>query len=194
MFWSESKWRDYLYNLLRLASEKFEWKSHANKICRVLYPKSFKISAYSATRVLANWQLIGGEKLDRVIWFRFWGSQLFFFFWLSIYVSLGHAIPLNPASRLIISWSRPYKLIIFYSENETEIFGELDDIEKRDCLLRGASSRHERVALNFCGGIVSKENKSNVWPFHQSERSPDDIGLGLLRYKSPVHWPCEERC
>ena len=41
------------------------------------------------------------------------------------------------------------------SENGTEIFGSLSEIERRDCLLRGTSGQNEKVALNFCGGIVS---------------------------------------
>ena len=41
------------------------------------------------------------------------------------------------------------------SENGTEIFGSLSEIERRDCLLRGTSGHNEKVALNFCGGIVS---------------------------------------
>ena len=43
------------------------------------------------------------------------------------------------------------------SENGTEIFGSLSEIERRDCLLRGTSGLNEKVALNFCGGIVSIE-------------------------------------
>ena len=43
------------------------------------------------------------------------------------------------------------------SENDTEIFGSLSEIERRDCLLRGTSGLNEKVALNFCGGIVSIE-------------------------------------
>ena len=44
----------------------------------------------------------------------------------------------------------------FFSENGTEIFGSLSEIERRDCLLRGTSGHNEKVALNFCGGIVSR--------------------------------------
>ena len=43
----------------------------------------------------------------------------------------------------------------FVSENGTEIFGSLGQRERRDCLLRGTSRNNEKVALNFCGGIVS---------------------------------------
>ena len=43
----------------------------------------------------------------------------------------------------------------FVSENGTEIFGSLSERERRDCLLRGTSRHNEKVALNFCGGIVS---------------------------------------
>lgn len=44
-------------------------------------------------------------------------------------------------------------------ENGTEIFGSLGEIERRDCLLRGTSGDNEKVALNFCGGIVSMMGK-----------------------------------
>ena len=45
--------------------------------------------------------------------------------------------------------------VIIVSENGTEIFGSLGSLERRDCLLRGISEENEKVALNFCGGIVS---------------------------------------
>lgn len=47
-------------------------------------------------------------------------------------------------------------LNLFISGNETRIHGPLGDGARRqDCLLRGKSKHREKVALNFCGGIVS---------------------------------------
>ena len=44
---------------------------------------------------------------------------------------------------------------LIFRGNETRILGALSDVRRQDCLLRGKSRKREKVALNFCGGIVS---------------------------------------
>ena len=70
----------------------------------------------------------------------------------------------NGKSRIIQLWRQLntvsvkifLSLNLFISGNETRIHGPLGDGARRqDCLLRGKSKHREKVALNFCGGIVS---------------------------------------
>ena len=49
---------------------------------------------------------------------------------------------------------------LIFRGNETRILGALSDVRRQDCLLRGKSTKREKVALNFCGGIVSIRNIS----------------------------------
>lgn len=46
-------------------------------------------------------------------------------------------------------------VILIRKDNQTEIYGTSDQVEKQDCLFRGTSksTAHEKVALNFCGGF-----------------------------------------
>ena len=48
---------------------------------------------------------------------------------------------------------------LIFRGNETRILGALSDVRRQDCLLRGKSRKREKVALNFCGGIVSTYKK-----------------------------------
>lgn len=76
-------------------------------------------------------------------------------------------------------------------ENETEILGSLSSQKRRDCLLRGRSGRRERVALNFCGGIVSDLRLELQLTVPYPERRSDDLRLGVLRYQSSLLGPSE---
>ena len=57
------------------------------------------------------------------------------------------------------SWYCYFNVSVYISGNETRIHGSLSGVDGRqDCLQRGRSSQSshtEKVALNFCGGIVS---------------------------------------
>ena len=57
------------------------------------------------------------------------------------------------------SWHCYFNVSVYISGNETRIHGSLSGADGRqDCLQRGRSSQSahtEKVALNFCGGIVS---------------------------------------
>ena len=82
-------------------------------------------------------------------------------------------------------------LNLFISGNETRIHGPLGDGARRqDCLLRGKSKHREKVALNFCGGIVSilyflplklfnnqivSTSLDNSEPCSPGEKIPNDI-------------------